>query len=207
VGTYVGWERLFSLSVAQGSELLVTNVDDTITSANFRLEIWARAVTGIHDFALTGMGVGTFRQVIPVLYPFTGFWARIDVAHAHNHLLQAGLDLGVPGLAIYLALWLGTAGMLWQSWRRARSIWPKVLAAGFAASLVGYFVYGLTDTVALGAKPGFLFWMLLGLVTGLYLRVGNVELERERRLESNREQEEWSSKQTLIQDSNSDSGF
>ncbi len=29
-------------------------------------------------------------------------------------------------------------------------------------------LYGLTDTVALGAKPGVLFWMLLGLVAGLY---------------------------------------
>jgi hypothetical protein len=28
----------------------------------------------------------------------------------------------------------------------------------------------LTDAVALGAKPGFIFWMLLGLITGLFLQ-------------------------------------
>jgi hypothetical protein len=29
-------------------------------------------------------------------------------------------------------------------------------------------VYGMTDAVALGAKPGILFWMLLGLIVGLF---------------------------------------
>jgi hypothetical protein len=32
-------------------------------------------------------------------------------------------------------------------------------------------LYGLTDAVALGAKPGLLFWMLLGLIAGLYGQV------------------------------------
>ena len=29
-------------------------------------------------------------------------------------------------------------------------------------------IYGLTDAVALGAKPGILFWMLLGLIAALF---------------------------------------
>ena len=41
-------------------------------------------------------------------------------------------------------------------------------ALGLGGGLLGYFVYGLTDAVALGAKPGFLWWWLLALATGLY---------------------------------------
>jgi len=33
--------------------------------------------------------------------------------------------------------------------------------------LLAHLLYGLTDAVALGAKPGVLFWMLLGLIAGL----------------------------------------
>jgi hypothetical protein len=32
-------------------------------------------------------------------------------------------------------------------------------------------IFGLTDAVILVAKPGILFWMLLGLIAGLYLEL------------------------------------
>lgn len=133
-----------------------------------RLEIWSRALYGIEDFPFTGMGIGTFRQVSPVLYPLFLVSPDQDIAHAHNQLLQIGLDLGIPGLVAFLALWLGTITMLWQTWRAKLSISNQLLVLGFSAALLGYFVYGLTDTVALGAKPGFVFWLLFGLISGLY---------------------------------------
>jgi hypothetical protein len=34
--------------------------------------------------------------------------------------------------------------------------------------LLAHLLYGLTDTVAPEAKPGVLFWMLLGLIAGLH---------------------------------------
>jgi len=38
-------------------------------------------------------------------------------------------------------------------------------------------VYGLTDAVALGAKPGILFWMLLGLIAALFEQARSSQLE------------------------------
>jgi len=46
-----------------------------------------------------------------------------------------------------------------------------VLALGFGGCLVAYFVYGLLDTIALGARPGFIFWGMVGLIVGTYLEV------------------------------------
>ncbi len=137
-------------------------------SLELRLEIWNRALYGIQDYPLTGMGMGTFRRVAPVLYPLLLTPFDKDIAHAHNHLLQTALDLGLPGLAAYLALWLLAGILLWQVWRTAGTERARYLAVGFAAGLLGYFVYGLTDTIALGAKPGSIFWLLLGLVAGLH---------------------------------------
>jgi putative inorganic carbon (hco3(-)) transporter len=153
-----------------------------ITSLEGRIEIWSRAIYGLQDFPFTGMGIGTFRRVVPILYPLFLISPTTDIAHAHNHLLQTGLDLGIPGLIAYAAVWLVTGAMLWQTWRQSRLLWSRTLVIGFAGSLLGYFVYGLTDAVALGAKPGFLFWILLGLVAALHLVVVRrpaVEVQRE----------------------------
>jgi len=44
----------------------------------------------------------------------------------------------------------------------------KALALGLGGGLLAHAFFGLTDAVILVAKPGVLFWMLLGLVAGLY---------------------------------------
>lgn len=142
--------------------------ESTLTSLRGRSEIWSRAVYGIQDFPFTGMGMNTFREVVHILYPLFVIPPDTDIAHAHNHLLQAALDLGLPGLVAYIAVWMGAAGMLWQSWRRSPEVWQRVLTAGFAAALLAYFIYGFLDAVALGARPGFLWWWLLGLVAAQY---------------------------------------
>ena len=74
--------------------------------AEQRLEIWSRALYMVQDFPFTGIGMGTFRQVAHLLYPF--FLAGPDavIPHAHNIFLQVGVDLGLPGLIAWLALFL-----------------------------------------------------------------------------------------------------
>ncbi len=114
------------------------------------------------------MGMNNFRKVVHILYPLFLVSPDTDIAHAHNHWLQAGLDLGIPGMIAYMALWLGLALLLWQSWRQAQTSWLKVLSLGFAGCLTAYFVYGLLDTIALGARPGFVFWGMVGLIAALH---------------------------------------
>jgi hypothetical protein len=70
-------------------------------------------------------------------------------------------DLGLLGLVAYLALIISA---IWIGWRlaRSRSEWGW-LGLGIVGALVAFHTYGLTDAVALGAKPGVAFWMLLAL--------------------------------------------
>ena len=139
-----------------------------------RFEIWSRALYGMQDFSFTGMGMGTFRRVAPVLYPFFMISPDKDVAHAHNIFLQTGLDLGIPGLIAFISLWIGAFAMLLIVYNRrsekkiALGMSARTLALGLAGGLLAHGVYGLTDAVALGAKPGFLWWYLLGLIASLY---------------------------------------
>ncbi len=138
-----------------------------------RTEVWSRAVYGIQDFPFTGMGMNTFRRVVHVLYPLFLVGPDVDLAHAHNELLQAALDLGVPGLIAFVALYLGATVMLWQIWTQAQATLNdafvvRAVVLGLGAGLFAHLVYGMTDAVTLGSKPGVLFWMILGLIAGLY---------------------------------------
>jgi putative inorganic carbon (HCO3(-)) transporter len=161
----IGTEDAFSLF----SDLVGTESGiDVLDTLEGRREIWSRALYGIQDFPLTGMGMNMFRRAVHILYPLFLISPGQDIAHAHNHLLQTALDLGIPGLVAYLSLWLGMGWMLLQIWRTAEDVWIRALALGFSSSLVAYFIYGVTDAIALGARPGFIFWLLLGLVTGLH---------------------------------------
>lgn len=143
-----------------------------------RQVVWRTGLLAAADFPLTGMGMNTFRRLAEQVYPLwiTGLPGE-DIAHAHNHLLQTALDLGIPGLVAYLALWLGAAYMLWQNWQQAPSLVFKGLAAGCAAALLAYFIYGLFDAVALGARPGFIFWLLLGLVAAQHQSLSSAQTD------------------------------
>jgi putative inorganic carbon (hco3(-)) transporter len=161
-----GWRSTVDRLVDTGSEFLVSNMDDTVSTVEFRLAVWDRALQGISDFPFTGSGLGTFRQVQPVLYPFLNIRSEGDIGHAHNHWLQTAVDLGLPGLVAYLAIWMIGVSLIWRI-GRGPDIWNRALAVGFAGSFLAYSVYGLMDAVALGAKPGFLWWMLLGLIVAV----------------------------------------
>ena len=68
----------------------------------FRQEVWTQAINGIHDFVFTGMGLGTFREIVRILYPLS-IDPGYDIGHAHNFFLQSGLDFGLPGLIAVIA--------------------------------------------------------------------------------------------------------
>lgn len=133
-----------------------------------RLEIWQASLIAVADFPFTGIGIGTFTTVIPLLYPLS--FPIESYPHAHNLFLQIGLDLGLPGLIAYLALLINLFVMLIITLRSAHSTpLQHTLAIGAAGSLVGMLVHGLLDAVTWGTKLSFLPWMLFALITQLFL--------------------------------------
>jgi putative inorganic carbon (HCO3(-)) transporter len=137
-----------------------------------RVELWSTALHGIEEFPITGMGMNAFRKLMPVLYPAYLNSADYDVAHPHNQLLMAALDLGLPGLIAYLALWLGAARMLVQAGRLSPDRWLRDVSAGLGAGLIAHFIFGITDTISLGAKLGIIFWFVLALAAGVFWVAG-----------------------------------
>jgi len=155
----LGLDRVTGLFYGAPQRAVVTAVG--AISFRGRVEIWSRALYTLFDFPFTGRGLGTFRQAAPHLYPLL-MEGHKDIAHAHNVFLQIGVDLGLPGLISYVALLVVAGQTGWQRIRRGGE--ARWLALGVLAGLFGFHVYGLVDTVALGSKPSFLFWWLLGLL-------------------------------------------
>lgn len=177
-----GWENYISQSG------LSEQAGFSIDSLKGRVEIWKRAIYGIQDFPITGMGMNTFREVVHVLYPFMQISPDIDIAHAHNEFLQAALDLGIPGLVAFISIYMITFWMLFRIWKES-STWKmdrinvqkspgresspsinliQVMVLGLGGGLFAHMLFGMTDAISLGAKPGIFYWMLLGLITSLH---------------------------------------
>ena len=135
-------------------------------SISLRLYLWSAALELIVARPLTGVGMNVFRTLVTVPAAFQTI-PDYDVAHAHNHLLQAALDLGIPGLVAYLSLWVITATLLSKVYRHSTGFNRK-LAGGLGAGLIAHFVFGLTDAIPLGSKVGVLFWLVLALCVGLH---------------------------------------
>ncbi|MGB0387991.1 MAG: O-antigen ligase family protein [Ardenticatenaceae bacterium] len=161
---------------SEGTEV-AAQAQSGANSLQGRIEIWSRALYGIQDFPFTGMGMGTFRRVVPILYPLFTISPDADIGHTHNHLLSAGVDLGIPGLIAYLALWLGAGTMCWQVWHRSERADYRALALGLGAGMIAHFIWGTFDSNVLGSKAGFVFWLALGSIASLHqVALGHVIL-------------------------------
>lgn len=130
-----------------------------------RLVIWSRAVYMIQDYPFTGIGMGSFKQMIDSLYPV--FFNSSQVVHAHNLLLQVAVDLGIPGLIAWLAIVTGVTAWGWQVYRHGCLMgdgWIAGLGAGLLCSQLALIVNGLTDAVTWGmVRPAVVPWALWGL--------------------------------------------
>lgn len=160
----------------------IINLEDyhgalSINTLMQRLQIWQFGLNIFRDFPLTGIGMNTFRYVVYRLYPIPCAAAPCDLGHAHNEILQAGLDLGLPGLLAFVGLNLVSFWMLFQLFLQSNTassdLSLKLITLGLGGGLFAHFIFGIFDAVSLGAKPGILFWILLGLICGLYTKISS----------------------------------
>jgi putative inorganic carbon (HCO3(-)) transporter len=102
--------------------------------------------------------------------------ASQTITHAHNELIEVAIDLGIPGLAAYVALLAALARTAWRVYTWAPTERVKRLLLGLGAGMLAHQLFGLTDAFLLGTKPGIVMWILMGMITGLYLNFSSGHL-------------------------------
>lgn len=146
---------------------------------SLRNELWNRAALMQQDFFFTGQGMNIIRSSVKVIYPLVNIPDYAEIGHLHNEFLQAYADLGLPGLISLVALAMGVFGI---AFIKMRFITDDACAAGFSSDasktrdgfpiiyiglfggFLAHFFYGFVDCISLGARAGFLFWILMGLM-------------------------------------------
>lgn len=146
-----------------------------------RLNIWAQSLRALQDFPFTGIGFGSFSESVPLFYLL-----QVDIdafPHAHNLYIQVALDLGIPGLVLYLSVILGALTMAIHLHRTSRShriaagpltcaeeqrTLAGVVASGAIGAIVAQLLHGLWDSVTWDVAFAFVPWLVLAVIALAY---------------------------------------
>jgi O-antigen ligase len=129
-----------------------------------RPAIWSHVTGRIAEAPLTGRGYGR-----DILAPdLRSTFANPLVTHAHNIFLDAGLQLGIPGMVLLAALF---ASVAWTGFSYARSADPVARACGTAlvALVAGTVTRNLSDDLWV-RQNALLFWIVAAALAGLAQR-------------------------------------
>ena len=83
--------------------------------------------------------------------------------------LQMAMDLGIPGLVAYLALLSGFGYMVCKVYVTSSSAFTRAVALALGLGVLAHQIFGLTDAITLGAKPGIILWVMLAVAAGLWI--------------------------------------
>jgi putative inorganic carbon (HCO3(-)) transporter len=156
------------LWLATAREVTVAqNMTDPDTLA-FRLNVWRVALIMMADFPFTGAGMGAFNHVASRLYPLP----PTSNPGTHNLFLQVATDLGLIGLIAFISialliLYMGTQSM--QYYRRQPDDLMFTITAGSLAGFTGLLLHALIDNTVWGTRIAFIPWIMMGLITAVYL--------------------------------------
>jgi O-antigen ligase len=163
---FVGMKKKKRLWIAAGGVLilgffLLSRPARTVIREKFEIRygLWSTGVTAVQRHPLLGIGMDRLRYD-----PGIGH----ELVHAHNQLIHTAAELGIPGLAAYLAILIGAGWMCLDVSKRARAAWMRDSVRGLGAGQLAFLIFGMGDAIPLGGKNGVFFWVSLALIAAMY---------------------------------------
>jgi putative inorganic carbon (hco3(-)) transporter len=135
---------------------------NVLVSADGRFELWSRAVYMMQDFPFTGIGLGSVRFVLPLLYPTFRLSPAIPMDHLHSVYLHTGAEMGFPGLIALCAFLLGLLNFSLKALRHGNCDSMAPLVLGLFGTLIVFCVHGLTDAITTSTWAHLVAWGLFG---------------------------------------------
>ncbi len=125
-----------------------------------RWEIWSFAIARIAEHPLTGKGFG--RESFDLAFPEFK-QGRLSLWHAHNALLNKGIQMGLPGMLSFACLLWATGRAFGRGLDSRGQLRPYAVAG--IAVLAGVFAKNMTDDFFV-RDGALLFWVLAGALMG-----------------------------------------
>ena len=126
-----------------------------------RFEVWRFAVRHIWSHPIVGSGFGNWSSHAVLA---AQNFKDPQIWHAHNMLLNYGMQLGVPGMLAVLYLLVSISREFLILYRCPDDTCSMLGAAGFAL-LAGVLCKSMTDLL-IGRNNSLLFWALTGMILG-----------------------------------------
>jgi O-antigen ligase len=189
----------FTVLVAVASTDLGHRIQDTLNDpslASGRGDLALASIHGFHDHPIAGIGFGAFPDNSYQLLRTTpgvfidahqscllpGSTIRSSGTYctgiaAHDAYLESLVELGVPGLVLFLSLLGVTALSLARSLRRALIANDALAVSVATALLIGLLAFAL-DSLSLSSETNRTLWMTIGLALALPGLIGPAALWR-----------------------------
>lgn len=125
---------------------------------------WVVAGQMIKEFPLTGVGMGAYIIELPNYLKSLGMpYEKTD--SAENFFFQAGAELGLAGLALFLWIFAIVIKQMRRAWRESRSqAGDRFVLAGIYAGLLSLAVNSLVHSYIGSFDVSYTFWFLAALV-------------------------------------------
>lgn len=150
----------YSLERRLAAQAQASVVDGTI-AADPRPRLWRFVAEEIAEQPWTGAGFGrgSFDRVFPQ-------WKKENsvLFHAHNMFLDAGIQMGVPGMLVMLLLFGAVIREYWRLYKNDQQLIHWIGACGIAM-VVGVVLKNMTDEF-FRRDLALLFWALVGMSLG-----------------------------------------
>lgn len=150
-----------------------SQVQRSVHAIDPRPELWSFVVAEIVSNPLRGVGFG--QHSFAYAYPQ---WAQKNgvLVHTHNLFLDAGIQMGVPGIAVMIFIF---AAILFEYWRLYRSNhrWAQWLGACGVAMVIAVVTRNMPDDF-FRRDLALLFWSLVGASLGYGRRLLDPEFPR-----------------------------
>jgi O-antigen ligase len=128
-------------------------------SVTERFELWRAGFALTTDHPVIGIGPGRYAAEVATYAP------QLHGMVAHNSYVQMAAETGLPGLGLYLALFLGAVYVARGIYRRAPMSQAGVIATGAQASLLAY----LAVSLFISRNDMVLAYMVVGWISALSL--------------------------------------
>ncbi len=132
--------------IAFSNQNYLENLTDS-RSYTERLQVWSNSVEMMKENPITGIGAGNWQFYFPKYG--IGNFENPSVANAlttfqrpHNDFLWVGSESGIPGLLIYISLFLSLIVVCYQELRKQQNVKMQALLIAF---LIGYMLIAFAD--------------------------------------------------------------
>lgn len=146
------------LSLVPTTSARLTDTSES-SSWGWRIKFWKQTYSAFANQLIVGNGVGSFPHLV---YKKEG-----KALYPHNDYLKFVVEMGVPGLLVYLSIIFGLMKNSFCAYLRSSNSYNKSLYLGFISFVAAYLVMGISDNIFRYTGIQWYFWSFAAVVAGL----------------------------------------